>query len=93
VNYLEELAQNLHVICAQLLTQGGKILKGNTMSGMSLYRKLLKYHRSCQQIMQSRFVRRCITSRQYNAIFSVLCPLEKEEYSVTGSAVKGGTDG
>jgi hypothetical protein len=37
---------------SQLLIQGGKILKGNTMSGMSLYEKLLEYHHIFQQIMQ-----------------------------------------
>jgi hypothetical protein len=63
------------------------------MSGMSLYRRLLKYHRIFQQTVQGFFVRRSVVTRQYSTIFSVLCPLEEEEGPVTGSAVKGGTDG
>ncbi|MBU7024988.1 MAG: hypothetical protein HXS40_12575 [Theionarchaea archaeon] len=62
------------------------------MSGMSLYKKLLKYHRSCQQIVQDFFARRSVVTRQCN-ILSILCPLEEKECSVTGSAVKGGTNG
>jgi hypothetical protein len=63
------------------------------MSGISLYERLLEYYRSRQQIVQDFFVRRFLVTRQYSTIFSVLRPEEEKECSVTGSAVKGGTDG
>jgi hypothetical protein len=68
--------------------------EGNTMSGMSLYKKLLKYHRGCQQRVWNFFARRSMMIRQYSTIFSVLYPLEEKECSdVHFRRVAGGIDG
>jgi hypothetical protein len=40
---------------AQLLTQGGKILKGNSMSGIYLHERLLEYRRIFEQRAQTLF--------------------------------------
>jgi hypothetical protein len=91
VNYLEELG----IISAQFCPAPHleRSEEGNSMSGMFLYKRLLEYHRSCQQIIQNLFARRSVMTRQYSMIFSILCPLEEKECSVAGSAAKGGTNG
>ncbi|MGC1122957.1 MAG: hypothetical protein WBA22_17895 [Candidatus Methanofastidiosia archaeon] len=64
------------------------------MSGMSLYKKLLKYHRGCQQRVWNFFARRSMMTRQYSTIFSVLHPSEEKEwFDIHFRTAMGGSNG
>jgi hypothetical protein len=81
MHYLEELAQNLPSNSVPSSSpKEERSEEGNIMSGISLYKRLLKYHRDCQQRVQNLFVRRSAMTRQYSTIFSVLRPLEEKEW-------------